>query len=265
MLGPAAVMLVAVSQLDRSPLDHDEALAWFEAAMAEAAGADLLVLPELALTGYGDAAGVRRLAVATDAPVIGHLQALAARHRLALAFGYAEQVEEGLYDSLLLLGQGGEILANYRKVHLWGDYERALFLPGEPAPVVPLAGCRLGLMICYDLDFPEAARDLALRGADSLVVVSATTEPYAVVPEAVVPARAYETGCFLVFANRGGADGDCVFTGRSRVAAPDGALLAALTDNAPALLRAEVAPADYASWRAAHSYLQDRRTDLFRR
>lgn len=256
-------MLVAVRQLDRSPLDHDEALVWFETAMAEAAGADLLVLPELALTGYGDAAAVKRLATAPDAPVIGRLRALAARHRLALVFGYAEQAAEGLYDSALLVGRDGSLLANYRKVHLWGAYERSLFLAGQPSPVVELAGCRVGLLICYDLDFPEAARDLALRGADTLIAISATTAPYAVVPDAVVPARAYETGCFVVFADRGGADGDCVFAGRSRVAAPDGQLLAALTDNAPALLRAEILPADYRDWRAAHAYHQDRRPDLF--
>ncbi len=249
---------VAVMQLDRPPASHEEALGWLEAAAARGAGADLLVFPELALSGYADAAGVARLAVAADDPVIAAARAIARSHRVGLAFGYAERADGGLYDSALLADAGGAILANYRKMHLWGEHERRLFRPGAPSPVVAFAGCRLGLLICYDLELPETALDLSLRGADVIVTLSATSAPYTIVPRAVVPARAYESGCFVVFANRGGHDGTMGFAGLSRIVAPDGAVLAATEADGAAEVAGELRPEAYRQWRAAHDFRSDR-------
>ncbi|MCS0496616.1 carbon-nitrogen hydrolase family protein [Ancylobacter sp. MQZ15Z-1] len=255
---------VAVAQMGAPPESHDEAIAMLERAIAGAPQAGLIVLPELALCGYGDAERVRRLAVAQDSPFIGQVRDLARRAGKGFIAGYAEQAGEGRYNSALAVGPDGAIRGNYRKVNLWGPYERGLFAPGLPSPVMEWGALKLGLLICYDLEFAEAARDLALRGADTLVVISATSHPYTVVPEALVPARGYENGCHVVYANAAGPDGTFDFIGMSRITAPDGSVLAAASGAEPAIVEADVKRATVDVWRAGHDYLADRRSDLYR-
>ena len=133
--------------------------------------ADLLVLPELASSGYvfQDSQETRRLALRTTSEGVQEWIA-AVRHDTIVACGYAELGEDDLvYNSALLFNRQG-VIANYRKVHLW-DKEKAVFQAGAaPAPVVDTPLGRLGLMICYDLEFPEYTRSAAMRGADALVV-----------------------------------------------------------------------------------------------
>lgn len=141
------------------------------AAIRESAAVDLLVLPELASSGYvfRDAVEARSFAVSRVSDTTEQWIA-AVPGDTVVACGYAELGDDDLlYNSALLFTRQG-ILANYRKVHLW-DRENAVFTPGrDPAPVVDTAVGRLGLMVCYDLEFPEYTRSVALRGADALVV-----------------------------------------------------------------------------------------------
>lgn len=255
---------IAIAQNGTPPESHDEALALLEHAVAGAPEADLIVLPELALCGYGEAARVHRLAVAQDSPVIAQVRDLARRAAKGFVLGYAEAADGVLYNAALAIGPDGDIRGNYRKVNLWGSYERGLFTPGMPSPVMAWGGLKLGLLICYDLEFAEAARDLVLRGADTLVVISATSRPYSVVPEMLVPARGYENGCHVVYANAVGRDAAFNFIGMSRITAPDGSVLAAATSEGPALIAAEVKRSTVEEWRAGHDYLADRRPDLYR-
>jgi predicted amidohydrolase len=112
-------MKIAVIQLDHAPLSHEAALISFEGAIQDAGGADLVVFPELALCGYGPAAQIQRLATNVHGPVIASIRALAARHAVALAFGYAERDGDRLFNAAMLIGQDGQVLVNYRKRHLW--------------------------------------------------------------------------------------------------------------------------------------------------
>jgi len=257
-------VIIAAAQLDAPPNDHAGALALLERTLASAGEAELVVLPELALCGYGDPARIRRLAVPLDHAFVGEVAAVARRAGKGLIAGYAERDGDVLYNAALAIGPDGAMRGNYRKAHLWGGYERDLFAPGTPSPVMPWGPLHLGLLICYDLEFPEAARDLALRGADTLVVISATSVPYDVVPEALVPARGYETGCHVVFANWAGSDGGFEFLGASRITAPDGEVLAAAPGQGGALAAATVGRGRVVAWRGGHGYLADRRPDLYR-
>lgn len=254
-------MRVTLAQLDQAPQESPEALVG--RLLEEAPPADLLVLPELALAGFGAPDVVRARALRADGPEILGLAALARRHHRAIAFGYAECDGGALYNSACTIGMDGTILAHARKMHLWAGYEQALFRPGARGPVFPLADCRLGILICYDLDFQEAARDLALRGADTILVLSATTMPYDIIPDAVVPARAYENGCNVIFADRGGVDGAFTFLGRSRILGPDGGVVAATNEAGFAYVSGEITAAAVRAWRAGHPALADRRRDLF--
>ena len=140
-------------------------------AIRASADADLLVLPELASSGYvfRDADEARSLAITPDGPQVDAWIAATPEDTI-VACGYAELGADGrVYNSALLFDRGG-ILANYRKVHLW-DREKVTFHPGRSAaPVVDTRLGRLGLMVCYDLEFPEYTRSVAMRGADALVV-----------------------------------------------------------------------------------------------
>ncbi len=252
-------MNIGIAQITGTPAGESEIVDWVRESMDALPDADMIMLPELALCGYDDPHRVRSLALEREGPVLGKLAQLAAEKEQALVFGYAERDPAGLYNSLQVIDGQGRVRADYRKIHLWSGYETALFQTGESFASFALGGLRFGLLICYDLDFPESVRALALKGMDCLLCLSATTPGYDVVPRHVVPARAYENGCFVAFANRG--DSGCI--GQSRIVGPDGGIIASLPGSGAALLMGEISLTALEQWRLGHTYLAERRTDLY--
>jgi predicted amidohydrolase len=152
--------------------DLDGNLRTIEAAIRDAVadGVQLLVLPELATSGYylGGPEAARAVALPSDAPVFSDWASLLPEDAV-LVVGFCELDGEEIRNSALVLGAAG-VLGVYRKVHLW-DEEQSVFVAGREAqPVVETPLGRLGVLVCYDLEFPEVPRGLALRGADLLVV-----------------------------------------------------------------------------------------------
>ncbi len=197
------------------------------AAEAAEAGADLLILPELWLSGYNIGKRVHDLAEAQDGPSAEEIASIARNHDLAILYGYPERDGEAVYNAAQLIGGDGQALANFRKAHLFGDREKELFQPGDtPLSVYELKGAKLGILICYDVEFPEAVRNLCLQGADLIAVPTALMEPYPIVATHVVPTRAYENQAFVAYANRCGEEGDLTYVGQSCVCGPDGGDLA---------------------------------------
>ena len=141
---------------------------------AVARGAQLVVLPELVTSGYvfADLDEARARAEAVDGPTVTLLAGLSARHGVVLVAGFCERGDgERPYNSVAVL-DGGRLLAVYRKTHLWGT-EKTVFAPGDAlAPVVETSVGVVAAMICYDLEFPEMVRDVALRGAQIVVAPS---------------------------------------------------------------------------------------------
>ncbi|MGO4235876.1 nitrilase-related carbon-nitrogen hydrolase [Pseudarthrobacter sp. YAF2] len=136
------------------------------------AGADIIVLPELALSGYmfKSTAEARTVAITANHPVFAEWSRLVKRVNGVVIGGFAEQGEDGLLYNSAAVVDGSGILAVYRKTHLW-DKEKLFFAPGTSVPpVVDTPQGRLGLLICYDLEFPEMTRTVALHGADLIVV-----------------------------------------------------------------------------------------------
>ncbi len=223
------------------------------------AGVDLLLLPELWTSGYFDTAAVVHASESADGMWQQKIAELARRHGLALAYGYPEMAGEHRYNSVRLIGPDGASLLGYRKVNLWGDYERTLFAAGEsPSAIATYRGWRIGFSICYDTEFPETVRDLAMRGADLVLVPTAVGSEFPMVAEAVIRVRALENGVWLAFANRSGLEHGYRFDGRSAIVGPDGVVRArAETDEA--LLVAALDPADMAAARAHSPYLAELR------
>jgi predicted amidohydrolase len=243
-------------------------LAWLERSARAAAGegARLLVAPEMALTGYAiGAEAVRRRAEPVDGPSARAAAAIAERHGVALCYGYPEAGPDGrVHNAALLLDRDGRTLANHRKTHLYGDIDRSVFAPGDGdvPTVAELDGTRVGLLICYDVEFPENARLLALAGVELLLVPTALMAPYDFVPGPLVATRAYENQVFLAYANRCGAEGELTYLGRSCVVGPDGRDLAR-AGGGEELVVADLDPDLLAASRRLNTYLADRRPEAY--
>ncbi|MFJ2114611.1 carbon-nitrogen hydrolase family protein [Streptomyces sp. NPDC087850] len=230
---------------------------------ASAAGAGLLVCPEMFLTGYAIGDAVPRLAEPADGPGARAVAEIAVRHGIAVAYGYPERDGRRIFNAAQLIAADGERLANYRKTHLFGDFERAWFTPGElPVVQAELAGLRLGIMICYDVEFPENVRAHALAGTDLLLVPTAQMHPFQFVAESLVPVRAFENQLYVAYVNRTGEEGAFEFVGLSCLAAPDGATRTR-AGRGEELVLGEVDTGLLSASRAANPYLRDRRPGLY--
>jgi 5-aminopentanamidase len=244
------VTVVAACQLSLAIGDPDGNLAAGAGAVesAAAAGAGLVVLPELCDSGYvfRDAAEARTLArPAADSAALRQWQALAARHHTVIAGGFCELAADGrLFNSAALVDDSG-VRAVYRKAHLW-DAEKLVFTPGADAPpVVGLSLGRVSVMICYDLEFPEWVRRAALAGADLIAAPvnwPAAPHPPAERPSEVVKvqAGAATNGVFIAVADRCGTERGVRWVGGSLIAGPDGYPLAGpVTADRAAVLTAD--------------------------
>ncbi|MEV0919826.1 carbon-nitrogen hydrolase family protein [Streptomyces sp. NPDC049967] len=230
---------------------------------AAADGARLLVCPEMFLTGYAIGDDVPRLAEAADGPAAQAVARIAARHRIAVHYGYPERDGDTLYNAAQLIGPDGTPLANYRKTHLFGGFEQRWFTPGEqPVVQAELDGVRVGLMICYDVEFPENVRAHALAGTDLLLVPTAQMHPFQFVAESLVPVRAFENQLYIAYVNRTGPEGEFEFVGLSCLAGPDGTVRTR-AGRGEELVLADVDPALLTASRAANPYLADRRPGLY--
>jgi predicted amidohydrolase len=218
---------------------------------------DLLLLPELWTSGYFDAAAVAAASEPVDGPWQSRIAGLARAHGLAIALGYPEIQDDRRTNSVRLIGADGQGLLDYRKVNLWGDYERALFAAGDsPSAIVAFRGWRIGFSICYDTEFPETLRDLALRGADLVLAPAAVGAEFPAVAEAVIRVRALENGVWLAFANRSGVEHGYRFDGQSAIVGPDG-VVRARAEADEALIFATLDPAAITAARAQTPYLND--------
>lgn len=208
---------------------------------AAAAGADVAVFPELFLPGYNveDPALGARDAAGWDAM----LGPLAAETGCALAVGLAERDGETLFNSAFVWGQNGKRLAHYRKTQLYGEREGRLFSPGNRHAVFELAGMRLALLICYDVEFPPLVRTLAERGVGLILCPTANMLPFTHVPTITVPAQAVIHGVAIAYANHCGTEGDLTYTGGSCIVGADASILAQAGPG-PAILIADLVPSD---------------------
>lgn len=261
-------------------------------AAAAGRGAQLVAFPELFLSGYAsDPERVRQLAESVGGGSLERVAACARRHGVAIACPYAERAQVGgrerFYDAIALFDAAGALLKNYRKTHLWGPDERLFWSEGyrfdeegEPFTVHPINGVGVGLLNCYEAEFPELTRLLALGGAQLVLIPTAadiwvrlsdgrrTEAPYPDVSRSLLPAHAFQEFCFVAYANRCGletVEGEpwAHYLGNSVICAPDGTLLLT-AENRPCLLLADLVPGDYhRPHPEGTTYHADRRPDLY--
>jgi nitrilase len=230
-----------------SPLgDSDAACSRAEAALAAAAamGAAALVLPEVFLPGYNQPDIPAQALTLTAAPM-QRLARAARHHGTALVAGYAERDGALVYNSAACFAPDGALMANYRKVQLYGPRERALYTPGAGYVTFPLAGTTAALLICYDIEFAPHIKALADRGVTLILCPTANMQPFTHVVRHTVPAMAANHGVTIAYANYSGVEGDLTYVGGSLIAGPHGEILAQAGEG-PALLIADLPPRDAA-------------------
>jgi predicted amidohydrolase len=219
---------------------------------------DLVLTPELFLSGYNIGTElVRARAEPADGPSAKAIAELARKYRTAIAYGYPQRDGEAFYNAAQCIGADGRSLANHRKLQLPSDYERASFTRGGCLTPFKLNGWNASLLVCYDVEFPEAVRGCALGGADLVIVPTALKDRWGFVAQKMVPTRAFENGVFLMYANYAGGEGDWTYLGESCVIGPDGSEVAR-AGAAEEMLRGTLDPAWIAPARATLPYLKDR-------
>jgi 5-aminopentanamidase len=263
-------MKLALWQTTGHPADTAANLAALDgsARAAAAAGAQLLLCPECWLCGYNIGPAVQRLAEHADGDSARRIAAIARSHGIAIAYGYAERSVERdgrtlIYNSAQVISAEGSVLSHYRKTHLFGPAERAAYQAGAgfQAPF-DFAGFKVGLLICYDVEFPEAVRALMLLGADLLLVPTALTDEYSAVPELLLPARCVENQLFVAYCNHCGVENGMRFLGGSCLVGPDGKALVAAGMH-EALIIGEISLSARDAGAHTFPYRADRRPELY--
>lgn len=262
-------MRIAVLQM--AAIDGDVAANFDQIARAaraaSAAGAELIVAPELSLTGYAAAAADRiaQVAQAPDDAMLAKLTVLAKELGMAVILGFPEQDGMAFFNSAVAITRDGE-QAFYRKCHLYGELERKSFRSGSKvSPLITIGDFRVGMLICYDVEFPEWVRVLALEGADLIAVPTALPRSDANrrVATSMISARALENGVFVAYADLCGQDRLYRYQGLSAIVAPNGEDLAR-GGAQPCLLIADLDKRRYPA-DEVDPYLNDRRPELYGR
>ncbi len=230
--------------------------------------ADLIVLPELALTGYNFSGREEAVALGEDpeqSMAVAALTQLCRQQDLHIVIGFAEKKQDKLFNSALLIGANG-LVHTYRKIHLFNE-EKNCFDPGDtPLALQEVKGTKIGMMICFDWVFPEVCRSLALQGAHIICHPSNLVLNYC---QQTMLSRCLENSVFAVTTNRFGSDrrphGEVRFTGKSQIVAPKGKLLHRALSQRQALFITEIDPvqAEDKSMTALNDLFADRRPEFY--
>ena len=182
---------------------------------------DIVCFPELATSGYSLNSRWRKFAEPIPGEITKRLGQLANNFGLYLIAGMPEYDPRShrIHDSSVLINSNGEVEGVYRKIHLW-DIERSYFTPGKRFEVFKTKFGKIGLGICYDLEFPESARALALKGAQIIFYSSAQPEPMSNHVDAYIKSRAGENCLYVCHSNRTGREGKMTFFGQSQIVSP---------------------------------------------
>ena len=223
---------------------------------------DMAVLPELWVPGAFDLDVARAVAMPLESPLMDRIRTMAADSGAWVHAGsYAERTADGsTYNTAVLIGPAGDILATYRKRHLFGfeTGERTLMSSGDDLVVIETPLGRTGLATCYDLRFPEMFRDLTELGATAFLLCSGWPTPRIEHWRVLARARAIEDLAWVVAANGVGSHAGITLGGHSVVVDPQGTIIAEAA-SAETVLFADVEPERSDEWRAAFPALGDRR------
>ncbi|MFQ6067933.1 MAG: carbon-nitrogen hydrolase family protein [Candidatus Bathyarchaeia archaeon] len=192
--------------------------------------ADVIIFPEMSLTGYTTRDLTYELAEEVPGPSTEKIEKMAKKENLYVIHGMPERSEKGkaiLYNTAVLTGPEGYI-GKYRKMHLPTHSvfeEKRYFRPGYQTPVFETSLGKIGITICYDIFFPETTRALRIQGAKFVICISASPAIRKKFFEVLTTARAIENTCFLAYVNLVGIEDGLQFWGGSRLIGPSGTII----------------------------------------
>lgn len=232
---------------------------------------DVIVFPELYATGYNISYDcMRELAEKSSGRTFMELSQCAKEVGIAVLYGYAELVEEPAeekvyYNSIQFIDKDGKSLANYRKTHPWVEEHNieGAFKAGESFSLVfDFCGVKIGLLICFDVEFCEAVRTLALQGAEVILVPTACTAEYNIRfrSEVLLPCRAFENRIHVAYVNHCGGK----FSGMSCCCGPLGNTLVSAGTEEEGIFLAQIDTCIKGTSYDNYSYIAHRRPDLYR-
>jgi omega-amidase len=237
------------------------------AARAKQSGAELIVFPEMIDTGYSMPIIQTHAASWTSGFVPG-LREIARNLAIAIVSGVSERDGALIYNSQIFFDQKGEIVAKYRKTHLYAVppvEEQKCFSAGDTFASFAFADLRLGLSICYDLRFPEMYRKLAAEhNVIAFIISSAWPFPRVEHFRVLALARAIENQSYVIASNRVGKDEDLWFCGSSAIIDPRGVVIAAASADREELIHGDLSEELVHSVRRRVQSLAHRRQDLYR-
>jgi (R)-amidase len=226
-----------------------------------AGGTKLIVFPEATLSGFPTRENVSDVAQSLDGPALTSVRDAARRAGVSVAVGLAEREGARFYNTTVLVDDKGEIALRYRKTHLWAS-DVGVFTPGDRFETCLWNGLTVGLLICYDIEFPETARAVAALDADLLIVTNGNMDPFGPVHRRAITARAMENQMFALMVNRcGTGDDNLTFPGESALVDPFGEIVAAAGAQ-ETLLGVDIDFKRLEASREHYRYLNDARVPL---
>lgn len=256
-------MKVALAQL--KPVLHDKSenlkMMLHQIQKASQQNCQLILFPELVLTGYFTREKTKELAEDLNGESITLLKEWAREYNLMIIAGFPEKVQEEVFNSAVIIDHNGEVAGTYQKVHLW-DEEEKYFSAGKDFPVWKTDFGTIGVMICYDTEFPETARILAEKGAEIILAPTANMTPLEHLQKTYIQSRAAENQVFVATTNRIGVEETTHFFGQSAAANPFGKLLV-LGDGEENQYYVEIDVSQIQAARNEFCYLADRRPHVY--
>jgi (R)-amidase len=226
-----------------------------------AGGTKLIVFPEATLSGFPTRENVADVAQSLEGPALASVRDAARRAGVSVAVGLAEREGARFYNTTVLIDDKGEIALRYRKTHLWAS-DVGVFTPGDRFETCLWSGLTVGLLICYDIEFPETARAIAALDADLLIVTNGNMDPFGPVHRRAITARAMENQMFALMVNRcGTGDDNLTFPGESALVDPFGEVVAAAGAQ-ETLLGVDIDFKRLEASREHYRYLNDARVPL---
>ena len=261
-------MKIAVAQISCSLGDPEANLSKVRefSRRAKEAGAELVIFPEMTDTGYSMPV-IQKHAGHWNTGFVAKVQEIAHELSTAIVSGVSERDGASIYNSQVFVDTNGNIVAKYRKTHLYAVApveEQTCFAPGDRFASFALGDLRFGFSICYDLRFPEMYRKLAAeQNVGAFLISSAWPFPRDEHFRVLGQVRAIENQSYLIASNRVGKDGELWFCGYSAIIDPRGVVIAAASSDREELIHADVSEELVRSVRERLQSLGHRRQDLY--
>jgi len=242
---------------DESPSKRIERL---EAQFQKNDALDLIVCPELFLSGYGSFDKIKECCEASNGEYAKQISLLAKKYSTAIVYGYPEIDSDNLFNSAQYFDNQGLSVANHRKKMLPPTADESkIFKPGSESSIITINGIKAAIVICYELEFPEIIRKLALQGVELIIAPTGQSSHWPAAALYNCRTRAFENGIYVIYANSTGNLNGINFMGESKIIGPDGldVVNAGTTEK---VIAVEINTDEISSMRNKLPYLDDSRT-----